>query len=607
MPDPMIQRRFRLFTWLSTIGGLLLSWRVGFRPFLPLWFHQFLSPDLLLNHFGESIVYLHAQPPLLNFLLGLSLKACAATGLPVIVFTWGLHVLMGAVMVWGYARLVTKFLGWGARAWICMGLLVLNPVFYTTIDQFFYTLHEGFYLTLAAVFLVAYFERRRALDFGLVILCLLALTYTRALFHFVFVGAILGAIALLPSPAGARRAGPVLKTRLALWAMAVIVLLAWPIKNFIQFGVFGTSSWQGFNVSTSLVWKPDSLVPDMQGLYKAEDWGGTPVRWTSEAVETGIKPEAGLLRVSYWIGHPDLSESRPVEVTLHVEGGPAVRQTYTKGGYYSVSLPAPRAGGPPLRLQLQVSRAWLAPEGRALGVGLYPPQWLDAAGKLRPASPAALEDLFHEVPPRLRHVRALTLASNPGGEMNWNHYFVIRDARRRQALALQTLRKSPGVIFGKMLDNYWFATRFTGRHPYSGEFDLPREKKTIPARLWLKAYEIVVNQDLRGFQRLKAEALTEQGGLGLWAAGFVWLLPVYLLLIAVRIIRVYRRNPPLALTATFMLLCVVWVLMMILCVDGVEGNRMRTSTEPFLIILVFWALPWRGRWRGRSERALPLP
>ena len=40
--------------------------------------------------------------------------------------------------------------------------------------------------------------------------------------------------------------------------------------------------------------------------------------------------------------------------------------------------------------------------------------------------------------------------------------------------------------------------------------------------------------------------------------------------------------------AAFMWCTLVWVLTMVLLVDGVEGNRMRFSTEPYLYLLTLW-------------------
>ena len=44
---------------------------------------------------------------------------------------------------------------------------------------------------------------------------------------------------------------------------------------------------------------------------------------------------------------------------------------------------------------------------------------------------------------------------------------------------------------------------------------------------------------------------------------------------------------------TYLLLSVVWVLAMILLVDGLEGNRIRFSSDPLLWLLIAWALGWR--------------
>ena len=51
-------------------------------------------------------------------------------------------------------------------------------------------------------------------------------------------------------------------------------------------------------------------------------------------------------------------------------------------------------------------------------------------------------------------------------------------------------------------------------------------------------------------------------------------------------------------TATFMLFCVSWVLAVTLLVDGSEANRLRFSTQPYLLLLAVWAV--ESAWRGRK-------
>jgi hypothetical protein len=43
---------------------------------------------------------------------------------------------------------------------------------------------------------------------------------------------------------------------------------------------------------------------------------------------------------------------------------------------------------------------------------------------------------------------------------------------------------------------------------------------------------------------------------------------------------------------------VIWVLAVTLLVDGSEANRLRFSTQPYLLLLAVWAV--ESAWRGRK-------
>ena len=597
-PDPA--RRLRLFAWACYGAGLALSWAVGMRPWVPFSHYHYLPADLLANRLAESLFFLHAQPPLLNLMAGVLLKLEAASGISHASLALLLQVPLGAGVVWGTLRLVVRFLGHGRAAFAAIALLVLNPVFYQTIFEFFYTLHETLWLTLAAVALTSYFDHGRLVKFLAAALAMVALVYTRSLFHFGWAAAMLTAIALLPKPACSRD-WPPLRRRLMILAAALALLFAWPIKNLLIFDAFSYSSWQGYNLSMSLLWAPGRMLPGIDGLYETEYWSGTGVRWTSNEVELGLAPEGRRLRVSYLVVPRNVSAAEPLRVSLRLGEGAAVEQIHTAEGLASIELEAPDRGAAPLRLRLRTSRLFRSDEGRMLGVALYPLEWVDPPVP-RPVRPALLDELWRAVPERHRHIPALTRPWKSADAMNWNHWFIVEDCRLRQRMAIQAVHEHPSALLIKARDNYWFSTRFTGRQAYSGSFDF----FSRPARAWLKLWEIGLYQDFRGPNRLQ---LTENGripGPGTWLAGFVILLPLYLGFAGWTILARWRTDTALSLTAAFMLACFLWVLLMVLLIDGIEGNRMRISTEPFLWLLLIWAA--RSARRARTpQRPEPRP
>jgi hypothetical protein len=214
---------------------------------IPYQFFQFLAREPLATRLGESLFNLHGQPPLLNLLLGLALKLERATGWAPERTLLALHLALGAAVAVALGTLLVRL---GVSRWLrrlVLVLVLLSPAFYIFLFRYFYSFHELVLLVLAAVAVERFLASRRARYYAAVCACLVTLTYTRALFHFGWTLAVLLALALAVRPAGSGR--PVF----AALAASAVLLLAWPVKNQLRFGVFGYSSWQGYNLSQGLI------------------------------------------------------------------------------------------------------------------------------------------------------------------------------------------------------------------------------------------------------------------------------------------------------------------------------------------------------------------
>jgi hypothetical protein len=243
-----------------------------------------------------------------------------------------------------------------------------------------------------------------------------------------------------------------------------------------------------------------------------------------------------------------------------------------------------------------VERTWIGPKGRRLGVELAPPWWETSRG-LVPAQIVPLDHVYRTVPPRLRRVAVLTEPFKPGGGFNYNHYCVIGRARDCLRLALDRLRRRPALMWHKVAQNYLYFTRFTGRQP----FDATIGQGGLA--WWMRFYEGLLCQDWRPRARLTHVGLTSY-----WPpSGFMMIFPLIVGAAAVKIKRTWRRDPLRARLALLMLYCVLWVLAMVLLVDGLEGNRMRFSTLSYLLVLFFWVLPGAAAepMRGKSQKHEP--
>lgn len=130
-----------------------------------------------------------------------------------------------------------------------------------------------------------------------------------------------------------------------------------------------------FFLATVLPPDAPSISPDLEP-HDFENWDGVPVRWTRRAAEIEFEPKGPRLNVKYWVGHPDVSAENPVTVEMQVltEGGagPRVSATHTQqeGRTQELSLEGMNVARG--RLRIEVSRSWNEPEGRELGVAVYP-------------------------------------------------------------------------------------------------------------------------------------------------------------------------------------------------------------------------------------------
>jgi hypothetical protein len=589
----------RLETW--AVFGYLAAQTLAecFRMTMTIpWFHwQLMDPDLLQGRLRETLWHLHAQPPLMNLWAGLALKLERAGIVPSQQSLLAFQLVMGACVAWGVGRLARVLVKSRPTRLIVVGLVVFHPVLCAMTFLYHYPMHEAFALTFIPLALASYLKRPRARGLAIFGALVVFLTMTRSLFHFAWGLAMIG-LALAASWRTRRRPASWRE-----WATAVacgLALMAWPIKNKVMFGFLGNSSWQGYNFARMLSWHMDEMLPSLFGLYGEEDWGGVPVHWTARYADIGVVGRGLPLHVRYFVKHPDVSADRPVIVTILVDGREASRQERKEKGFYDERLRPELFAPGDHDVLLLVNRAWISSEERLLGVGLYPlawetPQGLENAKTFQPMRVTAF------VPKRYQGIAVLTQTRKKFSAVadNHNHFLMIEDSRRRMELALKTLRSHPSALWRKACLQYWSFARSPMRDSYSGlrAFDFT----PIPSRLknWTRAWDLLLYQDIR-----------EQDGLrwprsdSLWHfsfSGFELTFPALLALTAAGLAR--RRRPIRRAVSACMLFSLAWVATMIVLVDGMEGNRMRASSEP--TILLFWAcqadaaLAWL---RGRRQR-----
>ncbi len=448
------------------IFAVLFSFAIGYRMNIPYWYFQFLDLRLLQNRLAESLLYLHAQPPLMNLFLGLALKLEASTGLSAAVSLFLFHFILGGLGVFATAYAANTIIRDRLHRRVALAVIVFHPVFYSALFEFFYTFHEIVILACLPYAIWRYLRDRALSWFAIVCGLLLWLCLTRSLFHFIWALSVPVLLLAVKSPGsrapGARRKG----LEFLILAVTAVLVLAWPFKNWVIFESFTYSTWQGYSLAKGTV--------------------------------------------------------RNLGVDDDIERPP----------------PPPEFDIPALA-------------------------WVD---KVDP------QNTGHE-------------------SKNWNHYALIGQFRERQRLALEKLRMEPGTLLRKIGNNYWSFSRFTGRNPYTAAFGSMAKVAPGVADIWMRLYEALLVQELRSSYYLRDPYGRESQVRFPYVSCFYFTFPVILLLTIRKIWKRWTDHPLESRVATFMLYTVLWVLAMILLVDGNEANRIRTSTEPYLLLLFFWMLP----------------
>jgi hypothetical protein len=195
---------------------------------------QYLDPFLLKRKLGESLLYLHGQPPLFNLYLG----AALATGHEYAVFV--VTFLLAGLVAYASVFLVMRGLGvTPLLAFVLATWLATAPAFVAYENWLFYSLPVAALLALAAVFFdraVAFGRRRDGLAF---LSCLALVCGARSLYHLAY---LLAAAALL---AFAWRDW---RRTLAASALPIALVASLYAKNAILFGHFAASTWTGLSL-----------------------------------------------------------------------------------------------------------------------------------------------------------------------------------------------------------------------------------------------------------------------------------------------------------------------------------------------------------------------
>lgn len=231
----------RTLAWLTLVFALahLVFYALGVRfdRTTLIGVMHYMDPELLKHRLFETCFYMHIQPPLLNFGVGLALK------LPEPFDTYALYTAFLAFGLTLYLGLylLERRLGVSRPLAVTIStVFMLSPSFILFEHWLFYTFPCAVLLVVAALFLFDVLETRRSWSILGFFTTLLLLCALRSMFHLYYLVLVL-AVGLYVCK-GYRR-------RVFLIALVPLLLLfSLYFKNYVLFGKFSVCTFSGKNL-----------------------------------------------------------------------------------------------------------------------------------------------------------------------------------------------------------------------------------------------------------------------------------------------------------------------------------------------------------------------
>jgi len=233
------------------ISRALIYQVVPFR-FNTLYFYmQYLDPDILRYDLWNGLWHLHAQPPLFNLFLGLVFKL-SPSGLEAKVFA-ALYSVMGVVvMLAGYFLMRYLRVSKGIALTVSL-LFMLFPTVIQAERWLFYPYPLVMALLLSAIFLYWFMDSKRVIYLILFLAAVAAIVLSRSFFHVIFwmlpIVIMILFMAVFRADQSQRNRFRLYLVYLGISIFFLLISSSISIKNYLQFGLFTSSTWQGMNLA----------------------------------------------------------------------------------------------------------------------------------------------------------------------------------------------------------------------------------------------------------------------------------------------------------------------------------------------------------------------
>ena len=199
---------------------------------------QLLDPRLLAGKLAESLWYMHIQPPLYNFFVGIGLKLFPSAY--ALAFE-AVYLLIGLALAWTIYRMMRLL---GVVRWLALAVTILyqiGPADMFFRNWFFYSYPIMALLILAGYFMMRYLHNGGNTHGWLFFALIMSIVLTRVVYHPAWFAII--TVGLMIMMKNRRRQITIMA------AGPALIVFLWLAKNYYLFGSFSMNTQLGWSLA----------------------------------------------------------------------------------------------------------------------------------------------------------------------------------------------------------------------------------------------------------------------------------------------------------------------------------------------------------------------
>ncbi|HEY3405722.1 MAG TPA: hypothetical protein VGK59_20200 [Ohtaekwangia sp.] len=271
---------------------------------------QLINPELLKDRLGESLFYLHSQPPLFNLFTGIVLKLFPEHYTEAFLVV---HMTLGIAIIFTLFAILKQV---GVRTWIAFSITVLyaispSTILYENWESYTYIIIA--LLTFSSLSLLFFVQTGKS-KYGFALFSFMAcLILTRSMYHIIWFVAVIALLMILRFTS--------FKTILKTALIPFIIVIALFAKNYFVFGVFGSSSWFGMSLSEIVLAKlPEEKKNKLIASGEISELSRKPAFWSIDNYAAFVHkknpyPHIRVLTDTTNLSHPNLHNYHFIEVS----------------------------------------------------------------------------------------------------------------------------------------------------------------------------------------------------------------------------------------------------------------------------------------------------